>query len=110
MWGNRNEIKMEATSTCSVNVDAGTGTSLYSKEKRGTIQLTRAHEEAIRFGLECISMTGISLKECQLKAIQAALNGNHTFISLPTGFGKSIVYQVVVLQLYSLAYQYELLC
>ena len=48
----RNEIKMEATSTCSVNVDAGTGTSLYSQEKRGTIQLTRAHEEAIRFGLE----------------------------------------------------------
>ena len=40
-------------------------------------------------------MTGISFKECQLKAIQAALNGNHTFISLPTGFGKSIVYQIL---------------
>ena len=35
------------------------------------------------------------LKEKQLEAAMSVLSGNDTFVSLPTGYGKSIIYAVL---------------
>ena len=37
------------------------------------------------------------LKSKQLEALDAFLNGRDTFVSLPTGYGKSIIYAVLPL-------------
>ena len=45
---------------------------------------------AIQFGLDCLQMACDCLKDEQRKAILNVLEGNHCFISLPTGYGKSL--------------------
>ena len=37
------------------------------------------------------------LKEKQLEAVMAFMSGSDTFVSLPTGYGKSIVYAILPL-------------
>ena len=41
-----------------------------------------------KLGYQCI-------KAEQLSAVQAVLKGNHVFVSVPTGFGKSHIYQLL---------------
>lgn len=40
---------------------------------------------------------GIVLKDKQIEAIQQFCKGNDVFVSLPTGFGKSIIYGILPL-------------
>ena len=49
--------------------------------------------EAMVHALGCIGKAGITLKEEQSKAVRYVLNGEDTFVWLPTGFGKSICYE-----------------
>ena len=44
---------------------------------------------------EAANMVGMQLKEKQLEAIDSFVNGNDTFVSLPTGYGKSIIYGIL---------------
>ena len=50
---------------------------------------------AIQFGLECLQMAHDCPKDEQRKAILKILEGNQCFISLPTGYGKSLIFQVL---------------
>ena len=54
---------------------------------------------AIQFGLDCLQMAHDCLKDEQRKAILKILEGNQCFISLPTGYGKSLIFQVLPLLL-----------
>ena len=43
--------------------------------------------------VDCARQLGYDrLKEKQLKAITSYIQGNDTFVSLPTGYGKSIIF------------------
>ena len=37
----------------------------------------------------------VTLKEKQLEAVEEYMNGNDTFVSLPTGYGKSLIYGIL---------------
>ena len=56
----------------------------------------------------------LELKSKQLEALNAFLSGRDTFVSLPTGYGKSIIYAVLPLAFdfmkgkSLLSYQYQL--
>ena len=49
-------------------------------------------EEAITRSAEEI---GLSLKPKQLEAIQKFCSGKDVFVSLPTGYGKSVIYAIL---------------
>lgn len=49
--------------------------------------------EAIRRGLE--KFCHDRLKPAQLQAVRAILQGQDTFVNVPTGYGKSLVYQIL---------------
>ena len=47
---------------------------------------------------ESVQLLGLdSLKEKQSEAVSAFVSGNDTFVSLPTGYGKSIIYAILPL-------------
>ena len=50
-------------------------------------------DEAMVYALGCIGKADLTLKEEQRKAVRYILNGEDTFVWLPTGFGKSICYE-----------------
>lgn len=48
--------------------------------------------------VDCARQLGYDrLKEKQLEAITSYIQGNDTFVSLPTGYGKSIIFGVLPL-------------
>ena len=47
--------------------------------------------------IETAGKVGITLKPKQLEALQAFCNGRDVFISLPTGYGKSMIYGLLPL-------------
>ena len=51
--------------------------------------------DAISYGLVQLRAPEIALKEEQKKAILAVYEGKDVFVSLPTGFGKSICFQIL---------------
>ena len=55
--------------------------------------MAETFEEAMVHALGCIGKAGLALKEEQRKAVRHILNGQDTFVWLPTGFGKSICYE-----------------
>ena len=50
---------------------------------------------AIQFELYYLQMAHDCLKDEQRKTILKLLEGNQCFISLPTGYGKSLIFQVI---------------
>ena len=48
--------------------------------------------EAITEGAKAF---GLALKDKQIEAITAFVEGQDTFVSLPTGYGKSIIYAIL---------------
>ena len=52
-----------------------------------------AKEDAIAKAITLIGISG--LKEHQKKALLCFISGNDTFVSLPTGYGKSIIYGIL---------------
>ena len=55
--------------------------------------MAETFSEAMVYALGCIGKADITLKEEQSKAVRYALNGEDTFVWLPTDFGKSICYE-----------------
>lgn len=51
-------------------------------------------DKALDYGLAKLGMDRNNLKDKQRDAIKSFLNGNDTMIILPTGYGKSLIYQV----------------
>ena len=53
----------------------------------------------VKYALErALRLCGLKeLKEKQKEAILAFINGNDVFVSLPTGYGKSIIYGILPL-------------
>ena len=51
--------------------------------------------EAIEYGLFCLERGSLSLKSEQIEAVRHIYNGKDVFLCLPTGFGKSICYEIV---------------
>lgn len=49
--------------------------------------------EAIRHGLQVFGYD--DLKPAQLEAAKAVIQGRDTFVSVPTGYGKSVIHQVL---------------
>ena len=52
--------------------------------------------------IETARKVGIDLKEKQLEAIQMFCSGKDVFVSLPTGYGKSMIYGLLPLVFNSL--------
>lgn len=52
-------------------------------------------EVAINFAIERLGKRGLQLKDLQKQAIESILQGNDAFVQFPTGYGKSLVYQVL---------------
>ena len=50
-------------------------------------------ERAIVDSAEMLGYYNMKVK--QLEAVKALIEGNDTFVSLPTGFGKSLIYAVL---------------
>ena len=51
--------------------------------------------DAISYGLVQLRAPEFALKDEQKKAILAVYKGKDVFVSLPTGFGKSICFQIL---------------
>ena len=49
--------------------------------------------DAVRESMHLLGVT--ALKECQEKAIMSFLGGKDTFVCLPTGYGKSLIYALL---------------
>ena len=50
-------------------------------------------ESAVQYGCQRIGIP--SLKKEQLDAVKLLLQGQHTFVNLPTGFGKSVIFNIL---------------
>ena len=50
-------------------------------------------EDAVAFALTSIGRVGLKLKPEQLESIRHVAGGSDVFVWLPTGFGKSIIYE-----------------
>ena len=51
--------------------------------------------DCVRYALSQLRMSHLTLKDQQRQAIYAVYSGKDVFVFLPTGFGKSICYQVL---------------
>ena len=52
-------------------------------------------EQALQYAVSLVGKAGITLKEEQTRAIRSVYDGNDVFLWLPTGFGKSVCYEVL---------------
>ena len=52
-------------------------------------------DSALSYALCCLKRSSLKLKPEQRRAIMSAYSGNDVFVWLPTGYGKSICYQVL---------------
>ena len=52
-------------------------------------------ESAVSFALRCLQSSGLVLKPQQKEAVNLVWDGKDVFILLPTGFGKSIIYELL---------------
>ena len=54
-----------------------------------------AFHDAVVYGLSALACSDLALKEEQLPSVKAVCEGKDVFVWLPTGFGKSLRYQIV---------------
>ena len=52
-------------------------------------------DSAVAYSLATLASPHLTLKEEQLQAVMAVYEGKDVFVRLPTGFGKSLCYQVL---------------
>ena len=77
----------------------------FTRKTLHTMSLSRSQDLVSRYTMpqkeaitKAITVIGISrLKEQQEQALLCFLSGNDTFVSLPTGYGKSIIYAILPL-------------
>ena len=55
----------------------------------------RLFTDALSYALSCIGLSSITLKQEQLTAIRYLYQQKDIFLWLPTGFGKSVCYEVL---------------
>ena len=60
-----------------------------------TLSSSQNFTDGVRYALSQLQMSHLTLKDQQLQAINAVYSGKDVFVFLPTGFGKSICYQVL---------------
>ena len=56
----------------------------------------RDFECALEYGLECIGRSTVTLKPEQAETVWHIYNGKDVFVWLPTGFGKSVCYELLL--------------
>ena len=88
MW----QLKLVAVCVCVCVCLASSGTGRRKPNKQGAIESRRAAiiESAKAIGID-------ELKQEQYLAIDFILRGKDTFVSLPTGYGKSVVFAALPL-------------
>ena len=70
--------------------------AVYSSATDSCLTASTGHELRVLI-IETGRKVGIDLKEKQLEAIQMFCSGNDVFVSLPTGYGKSMIYGLLPL-------------
>ena len=66
-----------------------------SRDESQVCLKTLKFESAVSFALRCLESSDFVLKPQQKEAIRLVWEGKDVFIFLPTGFGKSIIYEVL---------------
>jgi superfamily II DNA helicase RecQ len=59
--------------------------------------VTAAFDEAVKYALGKLQLSDLKLEEKQLAVVEYVYNGRDVFGRLPTGYGKSICYQMLPL-------------
>ena len=52
-------------------------------------------DRALAYALSCVKQEGLSLKDQQVEAVKLLSEGKDIFMWFPTGYGKSICYQLL---------------
>ena len=52
-------------------------------------------DRTLAYALSCVKQEGISLKDQQVEAVKLLSEGKDVFVWFPTGYGKSICYQLL---------------
>ena len=52
-------------------------------------------QEALAYALSCMKQEGLILKEQQVRALKLLSEGRDVFVWFPTGYGKSLCYQLL---------------
>ena len=52
-------------------------------------------DRALAYALSCVEKEGLSLKDQQVEAVKLLSEGKDVFMWFPTGYGKSICYQLL---------------
>ena len=52
-------------------------------------------DRALAYALSCVKQEGLSLKDQQVEAVKLLSEGKDVFVWFPTGYGKSICYQLL---------------
>ncbi|XP_064392440.1 ATP-dependent DNA helicase RecQ-like [Halichondria panicea] len=52
-------------------------------------------QEALAYALSCVKQEGLILKEQQVRALKLLSEGRDVFVWFPTGYGKSLCYQLL---------------
>ena len=66
-----------------------------SRHKSRVCFETVKFESAISFALRCLDSSDLVLKRQQKEAIKFVWEGKDVIVLLPTGFGKSIIYEIL---------------
>ena len=56
---------------------------------------TTKFESAVSYTLRCLESSDLFLKPQQKEALRLVWKGKDVFVLLPTGFGKSIIYEIL---------------
>ena len=60
-----------------------------------TVTATDTFNDAVKYALERVGKAGMVLKSKQVEAIRCVYEGKDVFVFLPTGFGKTICFEVL---------------